>query len=470
MAAERFRGKTMKEYTKDALRISGVYAITSSLWILFSDAALIPIAKDQNTMARFATYKGWGFVILTALLLYFLLRRKLAMLSAASLENARLLEETQRRLEHIQTLHSIDMAISGSLENADAFAAALDGIIGQLKVDAASILRYDVATKRLEFAAGRGFPSRAAEIMTKEEEDLLPGIAIREGRAVHIASLSSVAGCERVKGLMAEGFDAYYALPLFAKGRVLGVLELFNRKPFGRDADWQGFLETLAGQTAIAFDNIEMLRRLEKSNDELVQAYDATIEALSFALDLKDSETKWHSRRVTDLTVLVARSMGLDEGSLIHMRRGALLHDIGKMGIPDSILLKPGALDDEEMNIMRRHPVYAFQMLSRIDYLRPALDIPYAHHEKWDGSGYPRGLKGEDIPLTARIFAVVDVYDALTSDRPYRRAWTREKALEEIRFQSGKHFDPRVVEAFFALDAAALLSLELDGEEYPHTG
>jgi HD-GYP domain-containing protein (c-di-GMP phosphodiesterase class II) len=147
--------------------------------------------------------------------------------------------------------------------------------------------------------------------------------------------------------------------------------------------------------------------------------------------------------------------MGVSDANLVHIRRGALLHDIGKMGVPDSVLLKPGPLDEDEMAIMRQHPVYAQQLLSRIEYLQPAMDVPYCHHEKWDGTGYPRGLSGEDIPLAARIFAVVDVYDALTSDRPYRKAWTQEKALTEIRSQRGRQFDPRVVDAFFELHAAS---------------
>ncbi len=166
------------------------------------------------------------------------------------------------------------------------------------------------------------------------------------------------------------------------------------------------------------------------------------------ALDLKDKETEGHSRRVTEMTISVARKMAMKNEDLAHVRRGALLHDIGKMGIPDGILLKPGKLTDEEWEIMRRHPSYAYEMLLPIAYLRPALDIPCCHHEKWDGSGYPRGLKAEQIPLAARIFAVVDVYDALTSDRPYRPGWTKEQALKHIREQRGRHFDPRVVEIF----------------------
>ena len=190
---------------------------------------------------------------------------------------------------------------------------------------------------------------------------------------------------------------------------------------------------------------------LERVNAELIAAYDSTIFGWSRAMDLRDRETEGHSRRVADMTVRLATLMGVGEKDLVHMRRGAFLHDMGKLGIPDSILHKPGKLTEEEWVIMRQHPQLAYDMLIFIEYLHPALDIPYCHHEKWDGSGYPRGLKGEEIPLAARIFAVIDVWDAVTSERPYRPAWKEEVALDYIREQSGKHFDPQVVEYFFKL-------------------
>jgi HD-GYP domain-containing protein (c-di-GMP phosphodiesterase class II) len=181
---------------------------------------------------------------------------------------------------------------------------------------------------------------------------------------------------------------------------------------------------------------------------ELMLAYDSTLEGWSQALDLRDKETEGHTRRVTVATARLAQQMGLGAGELVHVKRGAMLHDIGKMGIPDSILLKPGPLTEEEWKVMRLHPVYAYKMLSPIPFLRPAIDIPYCHHEKWDGSGYPSGLKGEEIPLAARIFMVVDVWDALRSDRPYRRAWSEEKVRGYIGKLAGTHFDPDVVQAF----------------------
>lgn len=208
-----------------------------------------------------------------------------------------------------------------------------------------------------------------------------------------------------------------------------------------------------ADQAAIAIENATLYRGLQSSNIELATAYDATIEGWSKALDLRDKETEGHTLRVTELTMKMVRLMNVDEDDLVHIRRGGLLHDIGKMGVPDRILFKPDSLSEDECEIMLQHPVFAHAMLSPIEFLRPALDIPYCHHEKWDGSGYPRKLKGEEIPLAARIFAVTDVWDALTSDRPYRPAWTENQALDYIRRQSGKQFDPQVVELFLQMMA-----------------
>jgi putative nucleotidyltransferase with HDIG domain len=204
----------------------------------------------------------------------------------------------------------------------------------------------------------------------------------------------------------------------------------------------------LAGQAAIAIDNVELFEKLQGSNAELMMAYDETIEGWSRAMDLRDQETEGHTQRVSAITLKLANDMGFNTDEMVHIRRGALLHDIGKMGVPDSILRKPGPLTEEEWEIMQKHPHFAYEMLAPIAYLRTALDIPYCHHEKWDGTGYPRGLAGEQIPLAARMFAVVDVWDALRSDRPYRKAWPEDKVRTHIREQSGKHFDPRVTDIF----------------------
>ncbi len=215
------------------------------------------------------------------------------------------------------------------------------------------------------------------------------------------------------------------------------------------DADWLDFLDTLAGEASIAIDSAQLFNNLKRSNDDLVGAYDTTIEGWSRALDLRDKETEGHTLRVTEVTVALARLAGMSEAQIVHVRRGALLHDIGKMGVPDHILLKPDQLTEDEWEKMRRHPGFAYDLLHPIEYLRPALAIPRFHHERWDGTGYPDGLAGDTIPLEARLFAVADVWDAVTHDRPYRPAWPEDDAIQHIRDGSGNHFDPQAVELFF---------------------
>jgi putative nucleotidyltransferase with HDIG domain len=255
----------------------------------------------------------------------------------------------------------------------------------------------------------------------------------------------------RANLLRTEGFVSCVIAPLLSKGQVKGVLEVFHRAPLNPDPEWLSYLETMAEQAAIAIDNAILFEDLQRSNVELTLAYDATIEGWSHALDLRDRETEGHTQRVTEATLRLARTIGVPETEMVHVRRGCLLHDIGKMAIPDSILLKPGPLSEEEWVVMRKHPAFAFELLSPISFLRPTFDIPYCHHEKIDGSGYPRGLKGEQIPLSARIFALVDVWDALRSDRPYRSAWPDDKVRDHILSLEGVHFDPGVLRTFMEI-------------------
>ncbi|MBE0670838.1 MAG: PAS domain S-box protein [Anaerolineales bacterium] len=192
-------------------------------------------------------------------------------------------------------------------------------------------------------------------------------------------------------------------------------------------------------------------KALQDAHDHLREAYERTIEGWVRALDLRDRETEGHTQRVTELTLIVASTLGFSEEELSHIRRGALLHDMGKMAIPDEILQKPGPLNESEWEKMRRHPIYAYEMLSPISYLHRALEIPFYHHERWDGSGYPHGLKGENIPLVARLFAIVDVWDALSTDRPYRKKMPRSEVIAYLKENAGKLFDPRLVEAFMSV-------------------
>src|SRR5690606_30811856 len=365
----------------------------------------------------------------------------------------RLDRDLRERLERITALHEIDKAITGSYDLERTLDVVLEQVTSRLQVDAAAILLERSGTGLLRFGAARGFkdPLALKGVQLRVGEGLAGRVALERERLLiddPAAVERAFAGADR---LSREGFRSYVAVPLVSKGVLQGVLEVFHHQPLDVDDDWLDFLTALSLQAAMAIDDARLFTDLQRSNTELRLAYDTTIEGWARALDLRDQETEGHSRRVTDLTVDLATSMGVNGARLVHVRRGALLHDIGKMGVPDAILRKPGKLTPEERRVMQRHTVYALDLLMPIGFLRPALDIPYCHHEKWDGSGYPRGLRGEEIPQAARIFAVVDVYDALTSDRPYRRAWAPGRALEHIRSEAGKHFEPQVVEAFLDL-------------------
>jgi HD-GYP domain-containing protein (c-di-GMP phosphodiesterase class II) len=358
-------------------------------------------------------------------------------------------EHIARQLQNIQALQIIDRAILGSQDLNLTLHVVLEQATTELNADAAAILLLSPYSQILEFAAGIGFRSKTIERSRLRLGEGLGGQTVLEGGTTSVPNLVGNSNqVVRSSLLTEEGFATYFSAPISFKGQVRGLLEVFHRSPFTPDQEWLEFLEILAGQTAIAIDSATVLAKLQRANRELFNAYDSTIEGWSRALDLRDKETEGHSQRVTEMTMKLAELSGVSEAELVHIRRGALLHDIGKMGIPDSILLKPDKLTDEEWNVMRKHPFFAFELLSPIAYLRPALDIPYCHHEKWDGSGYPRGLKGEQIPQAARLFAIVDVWDALRSDRPYRQGWTEEKVIEYIKSLSGTHFDPNAVALF----------------------
>ena len=367
-------------------------------------------------------------------------------MSANAIRRAALHEETRRRLEHLGALREIEAAISSSLDLRVTLNLLLNQAMRLLSADAASILLLRQQTQELEHVASKGFVSiETPRVFPRVGEGLAGRVAL-ERRPIRMADLTE-AGTESPRDglLRAEGYVSYHGVPLVAKGRVRGVLEILHRAPVQVDGEWIDLLESLAEHAAIAIDNIQMFDELQRSNVDLTLAYDSTLEGWSRALDLRDKETEGHSQRVTEVTVVLARAMGLGDQELVHVKRGALLHDIGKLGIPDAILHKPGKLDDREWEVMRRHSELAMDLLSPIPFLRQALDIPYCHHERWDGTGYPRGLKGETIPLSARIFAVADAWDAITSDRPYRKALGVEQAKAELRAGAGTQFAPDVV-------------------------
>jgi putative nucleotidyltransferase with HDIG domain len=373
----------------------------------------------------------------------------LSEIAGNAIQRITLHQQTERRLQQLMALSNIDRVISSTADIHLSLGLLLEHVTTQLKVDATDVLLFNQALQTLEFSIGRGFRTKAFEQARLRLGEGYAGRAVLTREIVYIPDLAEMHDNPSLeKYAAAEQFVSYYGVPLIARGQVKGVLEIFQRTRLEPDKEWLDFLSSLVGQAAIAIESAMQLDNLQRSNSELRQAYDETIEGWSRALDLRDNETEGHTQRVTEMTVALAREAGFNEMELLQVRWGALLHDIGKMGVPDSILLKAGPLTDEEWVVMRKHPILAYEMISPIRYLRGALDIPYCHHEKWDGTGYPRGLKGEQIPLAARIFAVVDVWDALCSDRPYCSAWPDDKVLEYILAGSGTHFDPKFVDAF----------------------
>jgi PAS domain S-box-containing protein/putative nucleotidyltransferase with HDIG domain len=372
-----------------AVKIAGLYFFIGCLWILFSDKLAASVARDNATLVIISLYKGWAYVFITALFLFWLVWRDRRDLLASE-QRFRLLFENNPL-----PMWLVDQA---SLQFLEVNEAAIQHY-GYIREEFLSMSEPDLR-----------LPEESSSVQNKYVK-FVPDLRHRckDGRMISVQT-------------------AVHPFKLENKQVALtAAIDITERK--------------------------QMEGALRQANQDLRLSYDATIEGWSRALEVRDRETEGHTQRVTRLTMDLAQEMGLSAGELIHVRRGALLHDIGKMGVPDQILLKPARLTKVEWQIMRQHPLLSYNLLARIDFLRPALDIPRYHHERWDGSGYPTGLKGEQIPLAARIFAVIDVWDALTSDRPYRKRWGRKKALEFIQAQSGKYFDPKVVEMFMGLIA-----------------
>jgi PAS domain S-box-containing protein/putative nucleotidyltransferase with HDIG domain len=362
-------------------------------------------------------------------------------------------EEISYRTDQLIALHAIDLAIVRHYSLRKTLSIVLEQVLARLEVDAASVLILDPSAQTFKIAATRGFHAKQkGNVRLRVGEEFIDRI-VREQDTLTILDLPQAAVKSARSALLTrEAFVFYCGMPLVVKGKVMGVLEVFKRTTFYPTQAWLGFFDALVTQTAIAIDNLNLIKDLQTSNASLRKAYNETLEGWSRAMDFRDKDTEGHTQRVTKMTLQLARVMGVNEEGLQYMRWGALLHDVGKIGVPDAILYKQGKLTtDEEQNVMHKHPEVAYEMLSPISFLHPAMDIPYCHHEKWDGTGYPRGLKGEQIPLAARIFAVVDVWDALRSDRPYRKGWPDEEVYQYISDQMGKHFDPQVADAFLRL-------------------
>jgi PAS domain S-box-containing protein len=375
----------------------------------------------------------------------------IAEITGNSIHRAQLYDQSQRQVRRLTSLRDIDAAIASSFDLRLTLNILMDHTLSHLNVDAVNIGLYHPDLRTLSYLPGVGFNIASPTRPQVRIGEGLAGQVILKQQTCHITNLQSAPEASNELLVKREGFVTYIGIPLIVKGQLKGVFEIFHRMPLSPTPDWMEFLHTLAGQAAIAIDSSQLFENLQRSNQELIQAYDTTLEGWARALELRDRETEGHTRRVTELTLRLARYMGVRESELVNIHRGVLLHDIGKMGVPDHILKKKGELTKEEWAEMCQHPIYAYNLLSPIAFLRGVLDIPYCHHEHWDGSGYPRGLKGEQIPLSARIFSVVDNWDALLSDRPYRKAWPREKVISYLRESAGKILDPKVVEIFLQM-------------------
>ncbi len=354
----------------------------------------------------------------------------------------------QAELEKINILREIDKRIIQHMNMTDTLDFVARKIKELLNLDAVAIHLLNITDDRLEPTASSGIKLANLTCPNLVKKKSLCWEVIHNNQMLTNKDpkyQELVGNCPCIKS---GDYKTYIGLPIHAESGNRGVIEVYKKEEIQFDEDWMDFLVTLVGQAAIVMDNALLFSNLEEKNRELITAYEATIAGWSQALELRDKETKGHSDRVLKLATELAIRTGIPDEQMEDFRRGVFLHDIGKMGIPDSILLKPGPLSDDEWIIMKQHPKYAYDLLSEVDYLKPALDIPYSHHERWNGSGYPQGLQGEEIPLAARIFAVVDVWDALISDRPYRPGWDEKEVKNYLRENEGVLFDPVIVEIY----------------------
>jgi len=378
----------------------------------------------------------------------------LADIAGNAIYRSNLFQQSEEQIRRLTTLREMDTAITSSLDLNITLNILTEHLMTKMGVSAARILIYNPNSQMLDSYTTAGFHDRSQSRQPIGIGDDLASQTLLSRKELLIENIEEEKSILLPEYFIREGFKSYLAIPLFSKGATKGVVETFFRSLFTPTTDWKDFLKTLAGQATIAIDNAQLFENLQQSNQELSLAYDTTLEGWGKALELRDKETQGHTNRVANLTLELARQMGIPESEIVHIRRGTLLHDIGKMGVPDNILRKPGPLTKEETEEMRKHPQYAYDLLYPIAYLRPTLDIAYCHHEWWDGNGYPRKLKGEEIPLPARIFAIVDVWDALLSDRPYRKAWEEADVIKYIIDLSDKQFDPYVVNEFMKLIGA----------------
>ena len=351
----------------------------------------------------------------------------------------------------LTTLLEVSSALASTLDLGDVLQITITSVTDLLEIETGAIYVLDEGDLYLGATTPPlppGFPRELRQARLTDHPHIRQAIETKAPVYLSDARNAQLTEEERVVVETRHLVSILY-FPLLLKDEAIGAFIVgTTTEPRQFSENEINICRSLSSQSSLAITNARLYEDTQNAIDEVTQAYDATLIGWSQMLDLRDHITDEHTRRVVELTLALAEKMGIPVSEFDHLRRGALLHDIGKMGIPDEILQKKGPLTEEEMAVMRTHPELGYQILSGIDFLESALEIAYCHHEKWDGNGYPLGLHGEDIPLSARIFAVVDVWDALTSDRPYRPAWDEERALAYIRDQAGEYFDPAVVAVF----------------------
>jgi HD-GYP domain-containing protein (c-di-GMP phosphodiesterase class II) len=327
----------------------------------------------------------------------------------------------------------------------------LDHAVSQLHVDAIALF-VKSSTGTFDFVEARGFRNSGFETTFLNPKPELFEQAFREERIVSIPDIRlGEKKFIRPQFLAAENFVSYHVAPLIVGENPQGIIEVYSRRQQAPIPTWLDLFDVISRYVGLALHNQALFNSSKKLDANKQINFGGTLDAWMAAMLLRGGEMERHARRVTDMTLRLAKLIGISDDQLIHLVRGAMLHDIGKLALPDSILQKSEKLTQSEWELMRMHPEFAYRLLSPLPYLKPALPIPYSHHERWDGGGYPLGFIGTQIPLHARIFTVVDVWDALRSDRPYRKAWRDVDVYQYISDQSGKHFDPQVTCAFLDL-------------------
>lgn len=427
----------------------------------FRSYAVFPFYTSRGLQGAFVAYRNFASVFTASDIAA---GETLVRMIGLALENMNLYAEARRKAAELSSLYAAAQDMASSLLDSQALLQTLARHVTEaLQATSAYISTVDFHNRTICVAAE--YWSEHA-IPSERKSDLGRCYAFQDYPSfarVLITGEPMVLHRDCVECSLAEreefaeyGIQSILFLPVLAHGKVVGGIEIRESRRRREFTQAEIFLvQSMAAHAGSVLENAALYEQTRRQAEELAKAYDSTLAGWARALELRDEQTQDHTRRVTELAVALARALGLSEEEIVHIRRGAILHDIGKMAIPDSILLKAGPLTPEEEALMRQHPQFAYDMLSPIEFLRPALDIPYCHHEQWDGQGYPRGLKGEEIPLAARLFAVVDNWDALTSDRPYRPAWSKEQARQYLREQAGKKFDPRIVEVFLRLEMSS---------------